>query len=291
MTIESGCPEPPEALAGRRLIITGANTGIGLAAAEKLAARGATVVLACRSAEKTRPVVERLGQQHPAATVRFERLDLGSPASIRACAARLLAAGEPIDALINNAGVSGLTGLTEAGVEMTVGVNYVGHAMLTDALLPLLKAAPQGRIVNVTSRAHEILRRVPWRRLERPCPRVLTFQMYALSKLFNIIHARVLAGELRGSRVTAVAVHPGAVASDIWRRLPEGMRRLTTRRMIGTAEGAAPSVYCATAPELASTTGAYFNRCREEQPGPLAADPEVAARLTEWTARVTAGAR
>src|SRR5258708_16667479 len=140
-------------LSGRFIVITGANVGIGKATAEALAARGATLVLACRSEDKTRPVLDAIRAAQGDA--RFEALDLGDLASTRACAARIGAMGKPIDVLLNNAGMAGKRGLTKDGFEVTFGANPLGPFLFTvlpppnplNAPRPTLNAPP-----NVPSR-------------------------------------------------------------------------------------------------------------------------------------------
>src|SRR5580692_8449567 len=138
-------------LSGRLVVITGANTGIGRATAEALAARGATLVLACRSEDKTRPVLDAIRAAQGDA--RFEALDLGDLASTRACAARIGVMGKPVDVLLNNAGMAGKRGLTKDGFEVTFGVNHLGPFLFTVLLAPNLVEA-RGRIVNVSSKGH-----------------------------------------------------------------------------------------------------------------------------------------
>src|SRR6185312_12617099 len=135
-------------LTGRTVLITGANSGLGRAAALALAARGAGVILAARSLARTQPVLDEIRCAHPAAQVEFLKLDLASLPSVRDAAERVLSSGRGLDVLMNNAGVAGTAGLTQDGFEITIGTNYIGHFYLTSLLLPLLVKAPQGRVVN-----------------------------------------------------------------------------------------------------------------------------------------------
>jgi NAD(P)-dependent dehydrogenase (short-subunit alcohol dehydrogenase family) len=128
-------------LSGRTFLITGANTGIGLATATGLAKRGGKVFVACRSAEKGRAAVAGISAETGNDAVAFLPLDLADLASVRACAQEFLARGEPLHALINNAGVGGARGLTKDGFELTFGINHLGHFALTTALLGCLAAS------------------------------------------------------------------------------------------------------------------------------------------------------
>lgn len=274
-----------------RVLVTGANSGLGRASAQALAARGCGVILAARSEERTRPVLDDLRRQYPSGDFDFVRLDLASFASIRAAAEHVLASGEPLDVLLNNAGVAGSSGLTENGFEITIGTNYIGPFYLTSLLLPRLLEAPNGRIVNVASVAHERIKTFDWTWIDRRTTGAPSgFAMYAASKLMNILHARELARRLAGTRVTTYALHPGAVASQIWRSLPWLVRRTMMLFMRSNEKGARTQVWCATAPELATSSGRYYYDCREARGTALSRDETLAAELYERTERAIAGA-
>jgi len=273
-------------LAGRSVLITGANSGLGRASALALAARGATVILAARSLTRTQPVLDEIRGAHPAAQLEFLHLDLASLASVRDAAQRVLASGRGLDVLMNNAGVAGTAGLTQDGFEITIGTNYIGHFYLTSLLLPLLVQAPQGRVVNVASVAHERVQAVDWRWLDRRTAGTKSgFNMYAASKLLNILHARELARRLAATRVTTYAVHPGGVASNIWRSLPWIVRRVLMLFLISNEEGARTQVWCATAPELVSSSGRYYYDCREARGTELSRSATLATELYDRTER------
>ena len=278
-------------LAGRTVLVTGASSGLGAASADALAARGAAVVLAARSEARTQPVLDDLRRRYPAAELDVLRIDLASLASVRDAAARFLASGRRLDVLLNNAGVAGTAGLTDDGFEITIGTNYIGPFYLTSLLLPRLLEAPQGRVVNVASVAHERVRSLDWTWLDRRTTGARSgFDKYAASKLMNILHARELARRLADTRVTTYAVHPGGVASNIWRSLPWLVRRVLMLFLISNEEGARTQVWCATAPELAASSGRYYYECREARGSALSRDPALAAELYDRTERALAGA-
>ena len=278
-------------LAGRTVLITGANSGLGRASAIALAARGATLILAARSEARMQPVLDEIRRAHPPADAQFLPLNLASLASVRGAAERVLASGRPLDVLMNNAGIAGTAGLTEDGFEITIGTNYIGHFYLTSLLLPRLLEAPQGRIVNIASVGHERVRSFDWRWLDRRTVGAKSgFNMYAASKLMNILHARELARRLAATRVTTYAVHPGGVASNIWRSLPWIVRRALNLFLISNDEGARTQVWCATAPELASSSGRYYYECREARGTELSRDAALATELYERTERAIADA-
>ena len=270
----------------RVFIVTGANTGIGKATARELARRGAHLFLACRSEEKTLPVIHELRLATGNDDVEFLPLDLADLESVRRAAAHFLARKLPLHVLVSNAGLAG-NGLTRDGFELTFGTNHLGHFLFTLLLVDSLKASAPARIVNVASRAHYGAKGIDWAAVRRPTASRSGLQAYAESKLANVLFSRELARRLRGTGVTTYALHPGVVASDIWRRIPWGVRGLVKLFMISVEEGAATTLYCATAPELAGETGQYYDSRKETKPSKLAADDALAAELwkrsLEWT--------
>jgi dehydrogenase/reductase SDR family protein 13 len=278
-------------LQGRTFLVTGANSGLGRATVEALAARGGRVVLAARSEERTRPVLEGIRALHRSAAVEFLHLDVADLASVRRAAEAFLATGRPLDVLVNNAGVAGTQGLTADGFDLTYATNHIGPFLLTKLLLPAIERAPQGRIVNVSSVAHKQVKAVDWTLLERRSePRKSGFLDYGITKLMNILHVRELARRLAGSRVTTYALHPGGVASNIWRALPGPVQWGLKLFLMSNEEGAKTQIHCATAPELAGVTSRYYVKSREERPNPLADDPALAGELWTRTERAIASA-
>jgi len=274
-------------LAGRTFLVTGANTGIGLATATSLAARGGRVHLACRSEQKGKAAVQAVIASTGNDQVRFLPLDLADLAAVRASAQAFLALGEPLHVLINNAGLAGRRGLTRDGFELLFGVNHLGHFAFTLALLDCLTAS-KARIVNVASDAHYAAKGVDFGRLRSPARGITGMPEYAVSKLCNVLFSQELARRLDGTGVTSYSLHPGVVASDIWRRVPWPVRPLVTRRMLTVDEGARTSLYCATSPELAGVSGRYYDTCAEREPSQVAT-PELGRRVWEqseaWAAQ------
>lgn len=274
-------------LEGKTFLVTGANIGIGKATATALAARGGTVVLAARSEEKTKPVLAELRASIEGADLHFLKLDLADLAATKRAAEEYLASGRPLDALINNAGLANAPGLTKDGFEITIGTNHLGPFLFTNVLLPRLRESKQGRVVNVSSRANlrcKGLELESARRAGRSAPERL--RLYGVSKLMNILHAKELARREAKTKITTYALHPGVVASDAWRSLPSFVQPVVKLFMISNEEGAATSVHCATAPELATVTGRYFVKSREATPNPLADDEKLATELWTWSERM-----
>lgn len=272
-------------LEGRTFLVTGANTGIGKATVGSLADRGASVFLACRSEAKTRPVIDEIATRTGNNSLEFLELDLGDLASVRACAESFLARDRPLHVLVNNAGLAGSRGLTSSGFELAFGTNHVGHFLLTDLLLDRIRQSAPARIVNVASEGHYRVDGIDFDAVRRTTRTRTAFHEYCVSKLANVLHAQELARRLDGSGVTTYALHPGAVASDVWREVPWPIRSLIKRRMISTDDGAQTSLYCATSPEVAGQSGDYYDDSKLKPPGE-AATPELATELwrrsTEW---------
>ena len=280
---------PMAELAGRTFLVTGGNTGIGRATATELAGRGGRVYLACRSAAKGTEAAADIAAETGNDAVGFLRLDLADLASVRSCAAEFLALGQPLHVLINNAGVGGRRGLTRDGFELTFGVNHLGHFALTAALLECLTASAPARVVTVASDAHYQAKGIDFGALRRPTGSFTGLREYAVSKLCNVLFTQELARRLDDAGgVSAYALHPGMVASDMWRRVPWPVRVLMQRRMLSTQQGARTSVYCATAPEVAQASGRYYEDCREREPSPVAT-AELGRRLWEQSEAFTEG--
>lgn len=266
-------------LAGRVALVTGANTGIGLVTARELAHRGAHVFVACRSLERAEPAVQAIRAATGSTQVEALALDLGDFSSVRRCAADFLARGLPLHLLVNNAGLAGTRGFTASGFELAFGVNHMGHFLLTHLLLERLRASAPARIVTVASRAHKRTNGLHWELLRTPTRTRTGIHEYAVSKLANVWFSAELGRRLAGSGVTTYAVHPGVVASDIWRSVPWPFRSLIKLRMISAEEGARTTLYCATDPACASASGLYYDKCRVRTPSPLGQDAVQAARL------------
>ena len=268
-------------------LITGGNTGIGLSTDTALARDGGRVYIACRSAAAGEAAVERIKTASGSADVRLLMLDLASLSSVRACAAEFLALDEPLHVLVNNAGVGGQRGLSADGFELHFAVNHLGHFALTQLLLERLTASgPGARVVNVSSEAHYNARGIDFAAVRRRTATFAGAREYAVSKLCNVLFTQELARRLDATLVTSYALHPGVVASDIWRRVPRLARPFITRRMLTTEQGAVTSVYCATSPAVAGDSGLFYDKCAVRPPS-AAATPELAELLWkysgEWT--------
>ena len=274
-------PTDSQSLSGRAALITGANTGIGLVTARELAARGAYVFIACRSVEKAQVAVDEIRKTTDNAHVEILALDLGDFASVRQCAQTFLARDLPLHLLINNAGLAGAKGLTKSGFELAFGTNHLGPFLFTQLLLDRLKQSAPARIVTVASRAHTRLSGIDFNAVQKPTIGKAGLPEYGVSKLANVLFSAELGRRLGGTGVTTYSLHPGVVASDVWRELPQPFRALAKLFMISVEEGAATTLYCSTSPDVAVQTGLYYDKCSVKEPSKVGQDLALAAEL--WT--------
>lgn len=270
---------------GRTFLVTGANTGIGRVTAEVLARDGGKVILACRSAEKTQPVVDAI--RASGGDAEFLELDLADLGSVRTAAASFLARDTPLHVLVNNAGLAGSRGTTKDGFELTFGTNHLGHFLLTMLLLPRLRESAPARIVNVSSASHYSPKTIVWDELRGPTRSKTGYPEYCVSKLCNVLFTKELANGRAGKGVTSYALHPGVIASDVWRQLPSFLRSIATRFMASVEDGAKTTLHCATSKDVAQDDGRYYDKCAERKPSRLSRDAELARELwrrsEEWT--------
>jgi retinol dehydrogenase 12 len=273
-------------LAGKNFVITGANSGIGRVTTRELALRGANVLMACRSLDKARVVADEINAEAGAARADVVQLNLSDLESVRRCAKDILARDMPIHGLINNAGITaGIRSekaTTKDGFEPTFAANHLGHYLFTRLLLERIKQTPGARIVNVASHSHYFAKKIDWERLRKK-PSITGLREYNVSKLANVLFTKELARQLAGSGVTVYAVHPGQVATNIWKsRLPGPIYKLVTMRFLTPEQGAVAMIHTATAPEVASQTGLYYDEHGHEKHSSRISNDEALAR-TLWT--------
>uniref|UniRef100_A0AAY3ZV41 NADP-retinol dehydrogenase n=1 Tax=Denticeps clupeoides TaxID=299321 RepID=A0AAY3ZV41_9TELE len=249
-------------LDGKTVLITGANTGIGKETALDLAGRGARIILACRDVEKGEEAATEIRTRVGGAKVEVRELDLADTCSIRAFAQKFLREVNSLHILINNAGVMMCPYTKTAdGFEMHLGVNHLGHLLLTYLLIGLLKRSAPARIVVVSSLAHNF----GWIRFHDLMSQGSYHSglAYCQSKLANVLFARELAHRLKGSNVTVNSVHPGTVCTDLVRHstIMSLVFTFFTMFLKTPREGAQTSIYCAVAEELDTVSGKHFSDC------------------------------
>jgi NAD(P)-dependent dehydrogenase (short-subunit alcohol dehydrogenase family) len=269
----------------KTIIITGANTGIGRATAAELARRGATVVFACRSRSKTEPVMKAIETLTGNTNLHFLDLDLADLSKVRTSALTWLERNDRLDVVVNNAGLVRVRTLTAQGFEMTFGVNHLGHMLFTLLLQPALVRAPGARVVTVASRAHERTSRpIDYDALKSPTASFTGWPEYMRSKLANMLFTFALDRRWRDSGVHCYAVHPGVIASDIWRAAPTPLRQAAMLFMRTEEEGARASVHCAASDEAGRESGLYYHEDgTHRRPSPLALDVEAQEKLWSWS--------
>ncbi|BDP43820.1 short-chain dehydrogenase (plasmid) [Deinococcus aetherius] len=269
---------------GKTVLVTGASSGIGLATAQELARRGAAVLVHARDEARGQAAVAQIRRSSANPLVSLVLADLRSPAEVRRLARDVRAQVERLDVLINNAAIiPAKRELTPDGIEVQFAVNHLAPFMLTNELLPLLKASGAGRIVNVSSEAHrdgvvnlDDLENA--RQYDRPGFPVAGWQAYSNTKLMNVLFTYELARRLGGTGVTANALHPGVIGTGLTRTLPGPLRAVYGLVMPRPATGARTSVALASDPALGGRSGEYFNEKAQAVPSSDASHDEALAR-------------
>lgn len=268
------------------VLITGANSGMGLASTIELAKAGATVVMACRSLERGERAKQEAIAQSGSRLIELMECDLGSFESIRNFAQAFKQKYDRLDVLLNNAGVVSLKReLTADGYESAIGVNHLGHFLLTNLLLEWVLRAPQGRIINISSGAHKA------GTIHFADPNLSkgynVWKSYAQSKLANVLFTKELARRLADTSVTVNCLHPGAVGTSIGvdRRTGFGKSVLAMLRpfFLTPAQGADTAIYLATGSEGGTASGHYYYRRKQAPVSAKANDSAAAARLWKWS--------
>ncbi|NJL56681.1 SDR family oxidoreductase, partial [bacterium] len=258
-------------LSGRVYIVTGANSGSGFATAKQLAEQGATVVGACRRVNAGKEAFAN--EKSLRGSIDIMELDLASLASVRRFVEAFLARYERLDGLVNNAGLAfGQEGQkTEDGFDLQFGVNHLGHFLLTELLLDILKKSTPSRIVNVSSVAHAgmtgIYGEIDFDDLHFTNKKFNPAQAYANSKFANVLYTVNLAQRLEGTGVSAFSVHPGWIRSNL---APAGpirfLQNVVLRPFAGIMgtmnwfEGAQTSLHCLLDDDAPNHNGAYFSQ-------------------------------
>jgi len=277
-------------LEGRTVLVTGATNGIGRVAASAFARMGATLFVVGRDPSRTEATRAEIARETPGASVRVLLADLSRQSDIRRAAAEFLATGEPLQVLLNNAGVVELhRSETADGIETTFAVNHLGYFLLTNLLLERLRASAPARIVNVASEAHRMGGPLDFDDLGS-AKRYSAMGVYGRSKLANLLFTRELARRLAGTGVTVNAVHPGAVRTGLGLNNDAPFLKLLVRLVQpffrSPERGARTSIWACTAPELEGVSGRYFSDCREKEPSAAARDDAAARRLWDASAKL-----
>lgn len=276
-------------------MITGATSGIGLVTARRLAERGASVVLVGRDPERGDAALAAIRKSAPDATLDILYANLANQAEVRQLAEQTQTRYPRLDVLLNNAGgMFGGRQLSADGIEMTFALNHLNYFLLTNLLLPTLRATPDARIVNVASRAHNGVE-LQFDDLQHQ-RRYVGWLAYKRSKLANLLFTYELARRLadnngaNGDGLTVNALHPGFVATNIGARhgfIPGILWRAASLAAIDVERGADTSVYLASAPEVEGITGRYYSKCKPVTSSAASYHREAARRLWEISAEMT----
>jgi NAD(P)-dependent dehydrogenase (short-subunit alcohol dehydrogenase family) len=273
---------------GKVVVITGATSGIGQIAAERLAGMGARMVLVARDKTRGEAALARLRAINPAANHTIHYADLSSIADAKRVAAEIAAAEPRIDVLINNAGaLFSSRQVTSDGLEMTFATNHMAYWIMTHGLRERLVASKPARIVNTASDAHK------GQSLDlddlQAAKSYSAFKVYGRSKLANILFTRALARRTAKAGVTANCLHPGFVNTRFGDRsggLLSIVVRIAKLFAITPEKGAETIVYLASSPEVANTSGEYFYQLRPATPTKQALDDATGERLWEITKKL-----
>jgi NAD(P)-dependent dehydrogenase (short-subunit alcohol dehydrogenase family) len=278
-------------LTGKLALVTGSNSGIGYETMRVLALRGAHVLGAARTIEKAEAACESVAGQTTPIVIELTDFD-----TIKSAADQIRAMNQPLDITICNAGIMELPELEQVnGIEKQFYVNHLGHFVLVNQLWNEIVAAPQGRVVNVSS----------GRATGNPPDEGIQFdnlsgekgydpgKAYGQSKLANVLFTIELARRLEDTRATANALRPGVIVTNLGRHMPrwkvialETLGKPFTKTM---GQGAATQVYVGTAPALSETSGYFFDHCNPVRAGGYTEDMEMAARLWDVSDELAAG--
>jgi NAD(P)-dependent dehydrogenase (short-subunit alcohol dehydrogenase family) len=275
----------------KTIVITGGTSGIGEVAAVRLAQMGARIVLVARDRARADATLAKLKTANPGAAHAVHLGDLSSIAEMKRVASAVAAAEPKIDVLINNAGAVFLSRQESVDkLEMTFATNHMAYFVVTNILLPNLKATPGARIVSTASDAHRAAK-FDLDDLQFAKRKYASFAVYGTSKLMNILFTRALSKRLAGTGVTANCLHPGFVGTRFGSNNAKGMftRLLRSAIMsfgISPEEGAKTIVYLASSPEVEGKSGGYYYKCKPGTPTGTAQDDTLATRLWDISAKI-----
>jgi len=279
-SLKEGSPPSLFMLEGKTCLVTGANSGMGKETALALAQMKATVVMVCRNKGKGEAARQEITKKSGNESVDLLLCDLSSLAEVRTLAAEARNRYGKLHVLVNNAGVFSFSGRTVDGFETTFAVNYLAPFLLTNLLLDLLKSSAPSRVVSVSSAAH-FGGHIDVAAVEKK-QTPTGWGAYSTSKLALVMFTYELARRLQGTGVTANCLHPGGVATNMWRIPPALMRPF----LKSAKEGAETAIYLASAPEVEGVTGKYFENKTAKKSADASYDEAKAGLLWETTSKL-----
>ncbi len=280
-------------MAGKICLVTGGSAGIGFITARELARAGAAVTIVGRGAARGEAAAAAIAAAAGGAPVDFIAADLGEQEQVRSFTARFAERHDRLDVLVNNAGgLFGRRQTTLDGIERTFALNHLGYFLTTLRLLPLLQAAAPSRVVVVASEAHRGVR-LDFDDLQGE-HHYNRWTAYKRSKLANLLFCYELSRRLAGRGITANALHPGFVATEIGTRhrfVPSLLWRIGTAvAAIAPEDGARTSVYLASAPDVAAVSGSYFIKSAPARSSEASRERASAERLWDISLNLTGAA-
>lgn len=261
-------------MTGKRILITGSSSGIGLETAVGLAKQGAEIILVARSEAKLKHAIEHIKAKTGNNHLKYYTADFASLKSVQHLADKIKKDYDKIDVLINNAGaVYPEFKLNTDGLESTIGTNHFAYFLLTKELLPLIKKSDYARIVNVSSRSN-FRAKMDFESFTKN-KSYFIMKAYGQSKLANVMFTVSLAEKLKGTQVTVNCLHPGFVKTEIGNKGTQWYADLfwslsTKLGAISVEDGAKTSIYLASSPEVKGVSGKYFDKCKTKEPNKLA---------------------
>ncbi|HKD46012.1 MAG TPA: SDR family oxidoreductase [Candidatus Angelobacter sp.] len=275
---------------GKVVVVTGATSGIGQVAAERLAEMGARLVVIARDKTRGEATLARLRQAGPRVTHRVHYADLSRIGEMKRVAAEIASVEPRVDVLINNAGaLFGSRQVTADGLELTFATNHVAYFVVTHGLRDrLLAAAPTARVINTASDAHKG-NKLDFNDLQS-AKDYRAFRVYGRSKLANVLYTRELSRRWAGTGITANTLHPGFVATrfgDQAGGMFSRVVRIAKTFAISEEKGAQTIIYLASSADVTDISGKYFYKSRVATPSPEAQDDDAARRLWKETERLT----
>ena len=285
-TVDSMEPQP---MTGRVCMVTGASSGIGKETAKKLAELGATVIMVCRNRKRGEKAMSEVKSAGGSSPVELLLADFASLDAVRSVAREYQERHDTLHVLVNNAGVVRVRrSVTADGFECTFQVDYLSHFLLTNLLLELLKRSAPSRVINVSSASH-YRGHLDFDDLQMKKGYGI-MKAYSQAKLAQVAFTYELSKRLEGTGVTVNCLHPGAVATNIWKG-PMGpfsfLGNISRLFLVSPEKGAETPVYLASSLEVEDVTGKYYDHGRERQTSDESYDKSVTVRLWNESEKMT----